>query len=195
MSTKKHAQACANFYQNLADNDNGFTYRNLNSDIDKLQGPNMGSNIDILKAWKVNPPKPKKKIIDLHMMIGSDIDMEFNNNAIDKYWYIEKLVSINVPNNKIYMDRNESFFSNCRIRQNHWHSWQGGACPIPEGLIIKVKTRNNKQFNNDYGPGWRWNHRDKPTDIIAFKIIGIAENWTYKKESITTEYQLMPLPR
>lgn len=59
-----------------------------------------------------------------------------------------------------------------------WLSWQGGARPVPEGVIVEIKFRNGTgvsvgvEFVN-------WGHfKDGFGDIVAYRIVGIADGWT-----------------
>ncbi len=110
-------------------------------------------------------PKPVKKIIDLSMMAGSDIDidMEFYKEDI-KQWRINKLEKILVPSTVVIdtndvvdlsIQENRNKFTplgevnycsdfreisrKCRIRQDHWHPAHNDEFFLPEGLIIKWK--------------------------------------------------------
>ena len=77
-----------------------------------------------------------------------------------------------------------SFFS-CRVRENHWHSWTGGECPLPEGLKIEVLLRSGATGIKNVGSlnlQWEHYHCDLQTcltDIIAFKVLGVADGWEY----------------
>jgi hypothetical protein len=174
MNTKEKTQAIASFYQELADNDNGFTYES--SQVDYMPGPNLDTVDKCIKFWKVNPPKPKFKTIDLSIMVGSDIDMEFGGNEFN---WISQLVKID----KGYYSKHSGagWYDNCRIRQNHWHSWQGGECPLPEGLFLDVITRNSVKARRVklYNTSQYWFHSQSATDIIAFKVIGTVDGYTY----------------
>jgi len=113
--------------------------------------------------------KPKKKIIDLSMMVGSDIDMEVS--------YTNDFSRAEIIKYNIHTAQNANF----RIRQDHWHSWQGGDSPLPEGLDIRLLSRNGddtKASNSKY-INFRWEH-GFIDDIIAFKVIGTADNARYE---------------
>jgi len=180
MNTKEKAQWLSDFYSQLAKNDNGIYH----PAFPNPGGPNMDTNVGI-NTWQVKEPKPKKQIIDLSMMIDSEIDMEFE--GINKWW-IGKLGEIEIYNSKkrteYSMLGDDEGFYNCRIRQDHWHSWQGGKCPLPEGLEIEVIYRGKTEPETiDQGTmtmdvNWSW--RNTVGDIIAFKVIGCAEEWEYE---------------
>ena len=133
--------------------------------------------------------KPKEKnIIDLGKMVGSDIDMEFaDNNA----WFIDYLIEIintDINNSYPYVTKKRKSIAKCRIRENHWHFWQGGECPLPEGLEIEIMYRcgeaeeslilyHRRIWSNN------WLHNSEKYDIIAFKVLGTADGWSYEYET------------
>lgn len=127
-------------------------------------------------------PEPKyKKIIDLSKVVGSDIDCEFLRPD-------GSLIGINKLTNICGDGINETYESSgiyttkCRIRQDHWHSWQGGSCPLPEGLEIELLFRGGKHEKlTDYIYD-RWSDDDDNYDIIAFKVLCTAPGYKYKFE-------------
>jgi len=187
MDIQKKAQWLVDFYQKLVDNNNGFTY--TNSHIDTDSGPHLDTRDECLKFFKVNLPKPKKKNIDLSVMVGSgNIDMEFCYGKDWSKWNVSKLLRISSGLYWPSIKTNQLPTKICRIRENHWHPWQGGECPLPEGLIIKVTTdRNiNKSFNciDYFSTIYKacWNRKSNAGWIISFKVIGIKEGWKYEWE-------------
>ncbi len=184
MITKEKAQALANWYQELADSDNGFTNQNI-SGRDGNQYPNMSNSIKYIKCCKVNPPKPKIKKIDLSVCIKSGIDMEFATYQND-WEFISPLKTIEID--KVYpfipilqLEGGDRHLKQCRVRENHWHSHQGGIKPIPFGLDIEILQRNGDKAigYNLLGTTLSWEHTNGEYDIIAFKVIGVAEGFTY----------------
>lgn len=172
MNIKEKAQWLGNFYQELADNDNGFSLNNItvSPQDDPSNGPKLNSDTHL---WSVNPPKPKKEIIDLSIMVNSNIDMEFD--FLDNKWKTSYLIEIAKEG---YINKYGSVFDRCRIRQNHWHSWNGAKCPLPKGLFIATKRKSLHSNIVFYGEtsseylNWK--------DIIAFKITGIEKKYKYE---------------
>ena len=176
MNTKEKAQWLANFYGELAENNNGCQYfsgSNLwQPTICRHEYPDM--NVLGNSKFRVNPPKPLPAIIDLSMMAGSGILHEFYDNATDS-WQISRV-------SKVYKDKFYNTiglpYYRCRIMIDHWHSWQGDKCPIPLGLIVKLRYRHNgeimySELRTTYN-SMMW------TNVIAFKVIGPADNYCYK---------------
>lgn len=121
----------------------------------------------------------QKKIIDLSVCIESGIDMEFSDDG--SFMIIDTLVNT-CSVNKVYRTSHSSLFNKCRVRQDHWHSWQGGyKCPLPEGLKVELMYRNRGK--GQHSPAYTeldWNHNDSVYDIIAFKVISVADGYKYE---------------
>jgi NOL1/NOP2/fmu family ribosome biogenesis protein len=62
--------------------------------------------------------------------------------------------------------------------QTEFTFWQGGECPVPDGLRFEVKTRGGASFGCLKPSGLRWSHETEPTDIIGYRIIAVADGWT-----------------
>lgn len=61
----------------------------------------------------------------------------------------------------------------CIAPNQPWTVWQGGECPIPDGLEFEVITRaglNIISLISCYE--LRWEHEDIGTDIIAYRLTG-----------------------
>ena len=136
-------------------------------------------------GWTPPEPKPKNKIIDLSKMVGSDIDMEFWDTLPSIY--VGKLEKILDLSPKQYCRKNGINFDNCRVRQDHWHHWTGGECPLPEGLIITVKFLGGAEYDYLAYSNLQWvekfeDGRRSGNNIIAFKVIGVADGYRYEWE-------------
>lgn len=119
--------------------------------------------------------KPKKKAVDLSVLIRSGVDCEFADNPEFKVPTVEFLNSTSGRIKK-YGSSVHSCFQYCRPRMNHWHYWDGGECPLPEGVLVEVK---------DGLGGWG---RCRSTSLgiwvnpIAFKVIGLQEGYCWPWE-------------
>ena len=137
--------------------------------------------------------KPEKKPIDMSVLIQSGIDCEFWSK-LDIGKHIGKLSRTQTTTGigQEYLKSDGSgglkIYTRCSPRMgDHWHSWQGGECPLPEGLIIKTRLRcrgkSIKEFKHINTLRWHWDHPEwDDTDIIAFKVIGLAEGWAWPWE-------------
>ena len=163
------AQELSDFYQKVADGGE-ISYHSHNLWVlcpCNTRGPKIGSPKDV---WRI---KPTKKVIDLSVLIGSQIDCEFSLNG--EFWYVDKLSQIlrEGYSGKVYAE-----WKYCRPRMNHKHAWQGGECPLPEGFMVNVWFRNNQyQPNEHLSASVRWEHDGDLDDIIAFEVLGLADGY------------------
>ena len=126
-------------------------------------------------------PKPKKKIIPLDDLIGSDILCEFSTTG--NIWTIGKLEY--TDNINLFKQKETSnLFKKCRIMQNHWHSFRGNKCPLPDGLKVTVRyvlqgfgntVIEEKELDEHYDSvNWYY--------VVAYKVTGTQENACYEWE-------------
>ncbi|MHB8914934.1 MAG: hypothetical protein ACYC4K_03880 [Thiobacillus sp.] len=59
-----------------------------------------------------------------------------------------------------------------------WVVWFGGECPVPDGVVFDFVDRDGDIERSGLGSDYRWDHRESPGDIIAYRITGIADGWT-----------------
>ncbi len=97
-----------------------------------------------------------------------------------------------------YQEHVESMGFDTRVRQNHYFGWQGGECPLPDGLAVKVFYRGygvdampfkenivSCEYHGDHSEeDYQWIHsREKRhLDIIGFIVKGSSEGYAYKHE-------------
>lgn len=63
--------------------------------------------------------------------------------------------------------------------QKDFTYWDGGDCPVPEGLMIECVRRAGTKFIATSGrTGGFWNHCLNDRDIIGYRIIGVEDGWT-----------------
>jgi hypothetical protein len=53
---------------------------------------------------------------------------------------------------------------------NDWITWNGGACPVQEGLRTIVKLRDGK-ISDCEACCYDWYHRGRSGDIVAYRVI------------------------
>lgn len=129
--------------------------------------------------------KPEKKIIDLSVVIKSGIDCVFLNPVqfTSGYKFYDKLSCIG--NDSIeglfYKDSQGRSFRYCSIRQNQWFAWLGGERPLPEGLNVQVIDRNGSNKSGE-PVEFDWKYKGTHIDIIAFKVLGVADGYKYEWE-------------
>jgi len=120
---------------------------------------------------------PPTKVIDLSVLIESGIDCEFSDNKND--WFVGLLVNFSDIDYRDPIAR----WKYCRPRMNHVHAWMGGKCPLPDGLLIKLHFRFHAPREETVYNELRWGCNDMASDIIAFEVLGKAENYMFPWES------------
>jgi hypothetical protein len=143
-------------------------------------GPNLHS---LTKEWRI---KPAKKVIDLSVLIDSQIDCEFQSSS-SMSWAIGKLrYHVSCSKKPMYhMLWDSQGFTKCQPRMNHKHAWQGGECPLPEGFVVEVWWRDGR---SDVRPinsrnGLYWKHDNHASDIIHFKVLRVADGYVMPWEA------------
>jgi hypothetical protein len=63
--------------------------------------------------------------------------------------------------------------------QTEFTYWGGGECPVPKGVDVECALRGKSTFRATmHSDKFRWVHLDVDSDIIAYRITGLAEGWT-----------------
>ncbi len=52
-----------------------------------------------------------------------------------------------------------------------WIEWAGGECPVGNGVKVDLRFREGNELL-EIDADWRWNHRDTPSDIVAYRLAG-----------------------
>jgi hypothetical protein len=52
-----------------------------------------------------------------------------------------------------------------------WIDWPGGDCPVDRNVTVQVQYRAEDFGDTGNAGFFRWNHSDKASDIIAYKIV------------------------
>lgn len=132
--------------------------------------------------------EPQKKVVDLSVLIGSGIDCDFgmiSNDGSISQCMIAPLVGINLKARCKYEAMFGDSYEVCRPRMDHWHSWQGGECPLPEGFKVVFVFRNGTDsalLSNSVVHEWEYDEQPHNHDIIAFRVIGLADDYCYPWE-------------
>lgn len=122
--------------------------------------------------------EPTPKPVDLSVCIESGIDMECSVTGNENAWWVEQGGTLKISDAGCYWaDSIEDWVGYCRPRMNRWHSWQGGDCPVPEGFIGDILLRNGVQSKNKKLCCWKWVHSGNYSDIIAFRVTGLADGY------------------
>tara|TARA_R110000737_G_scaffold230712_3_gene244231 strand:- start:1595 stop:2122 length:528 start_codon:yes stop_codon:yes gene_type:complete len=155
------AQELADFYQKVAD---GGEIQYLGSSkegewLDAFGGPGIECNRD---QWRI---KPAKKVINLSVLIDSQIDCTHDllegYGPLDNSWTEESLCEARVV-----------------PRTKYIHAWQGGECPLPEGFIVRVYWRNDEYPPCEVMPNEvTWDTDGDHSDIVHFEVLRVADGY------------------
>jgi len=53
---------------------------------------------------------------------------------------------------------------------NNWIEWNGGECPVADGVKVGIRFRNGGKAKNLNGFELRWDYKGTDGDIIAYRI-------------------------
>lgn len=72
------------------------------------------------------------------------------------------------------------YFQNLRLReQKDWQLHVGNLCPVPEGVDVVVTLRDGFITKEPaHAVELNWNYTGEHYDIIAYRIVRLAEGWT-----------------
>lgn len=75
-----------------------------------------------------------------------------------------------------------------------WIEWNGGECPVGEGVVVEIKARDG-EIQLDQAYGWNWSHEKgspvKDRQIIAYRLHKPETEITHESDHRTME---MPKP-
>ena len=79
-----------------------------------------------------------------------------------------------------YLDDNGDSWKYCRPRLNHIHAHQGGECPLPEGVKVRVKYWN--RFADSVTGGTTDPSHIKWKHVAQYEVLGLMPNWRWPWE-------------
>jgi hypothetical protein len=174
------AQDLADFYQKVADG--GESQTKIDGEFSNLfvGGPSLGSRKEV---WRI---KPTKKVIDLSVLIESEVlcvffDQSTPSSATGKLKKIRGSAAY-VSNNRDSSGMPVSSRA-CKPLMNHKHAWQGGDCPLPEGFMVDVIFRDGSKGFNMTTCTLRWSCEAVNSDVIQFEVLGLADGYVMPWES------------
>jgi hypothetical protein len=125
--------------------------------------------------WEFRIAKPKLKLVDM-----SKLPKGAMTNLGELLGYAEGLAQC------AHFDRDKVLYATAihpahlRIaEQTEFTCWGGDKCPVPNGLMVQtvlraagaVKTKSNAL-------DLRWQHKQSPDDILAYRIVCLADGWS-----------------
>ena len=54
---------------------------------------------------------------------------------------------------------------------SEWIEWNGGECPVPEGMRAMVTLRDHRALFAGEPVLWRWSHRGRHDDIVSYLVV------------------------
>ena len=155
---------------------NTFTAQDMQNYADYVAKAALSNITPNLDRWYAEWHKPTKKVIDLSVLIDSQIDCEFKDSC-DKKWHVSK-ADKGLYQESLYGTELGDYFEQCRPRIDHKHVWLGGECPLPEGFMFKVWFRNGTYDDHEcLASEMAWLHDNTSSDIIAFEVLGLADGY------------------
>ena len=120
-------------------------------------------------------PKPLTPV-DLSVLVDG-IDCEFWDKDVSKLT-IGKLYRIGHNTEELrYNCKGHGNFRYCRPRLNHIHAHQGGECPLPEGVKVRVRywTRRHSEGDaTDIHIEWR--------DVAQYEVLGCMPGYCWQRD-------------
>ena len=147
-----------------------FTEQDMQNYADYVAKAALSNITPNLDRWYAEWHKPTKKVIDLSVLIDSQIDCEFKPNG--GQWYVGKLKEILASG--LYEDRLSNIWEQCQPRVNHKHAWPEGECPLPEGFEVKVWFRSGGHTVVTTRSGNYWGING---DTMCFEVLGVADGY------------------
>ena len=143
---------------------------------------NKGIQFIPCEAVYIKEDKPTKKIIDLSVLIDSQIDCEFKDKGA-KNWHVSKACK-GIYQDSLYGTELGEYFEQCQPRMNHKHAWPEGECPLPEGFEVKVWFRSGGHTVVTTRSGNYWGING---DTMCFEVLGLADGYVMPWEQDNAE--------
>lgn len=51
-----------------------------------------------------------------------------------------------------------------------WIDWEGGKCPVDDGVLVDVETRSGKRYITSVGYYFDWRNNNYDCDIVAYRL-------------------------
>ena len=174
MNTKESAQWLADFYQQVADG----REMQVRSNGNKWHKAEHGPCFNNIEKFRI---KPKTQKIDRHHFIESKIDCEFYHaqfgTCLTKIGCLAK--QLDSESQYKYITDNGAAFSDCKPRMSPYvYFWQGGKCPLPDGVEVMVHLRDGSTVSGN-ACDFQWEHGFGENDTIGFEIVGLLEGWEW----------------
>ena len=138
---------------------------------------------------KLNPLTP----VDLSGLVDSGVDCEFSFDQDFINPFVGKLKMILPGEACPYVHAVDGrWWKYCRPRMHHIHAHQGGECPLPEGVKVRVTLRGTAPApaeeeldarDDILQKCWKWRGGYYPSDIIQYEVLGCMPGYCWPWDS------------
>ena len=123
------------------------------------------------------PPKPELKLVDMMALpVGSWVTCAYLETEPAQVMVVGPVAL--VCWNKHELTVSVSSFEARITEQKEFTYWGGGACPVPDGLKFEFVWRDGGKSESIVPTKLRWIHTLASADVIAYRILGLADGWT-----------------
>jgi len=157
-------------------------YMILQQDLDNLKkiANQMFKAIDNMKTTRLENVSPEPKIIDLSMLVGSDVLCQFSDKQSEFGEWYSKLESIDDCYNSI--DR--LTWAYCRVAYDIWQPHMTDEQPIPDGYMVETRDaigiRPAVKSSKVY---WGKINRSEASRIFYYyRVVGKADGYKHEWE-------------
>ena len=151
-----------------------FTAQDMQNYADYVAKAALSNITPNLDRWYAEWHKTAKKVIDLSVLIDSQIDCEFSDSANFHLVMKRSLIEVRGTGTGRFRCELRTLWKHCRPRMNHKHAWQGGECPLPEGFEVKVWFRSGGHTVVTTRSGNYWGING---DTMCFEVLGVADGY------------------
>lgn len=127
---------------------------------------------------------PKPKVIDLSCLVGSDVLCEFWTHPEKKDLFRGYLMDITTSVG-LYGADNAQQYMYCQPA-TMVQAWQGGECPLPEGVEVMIFSRNmGERITAANSESIDWKFTDGAyceRDIMQYQVTGTQEGYVLPHE-------------
>lgn len=137
------------------------------------------------ETLQVSVIEPEKKKLDWSKIpVNTVVSVSYDGEHWSPRRFLRQAIDggFEVFANGTSKDTGEVNFSykHCKlIEQTTFTFWHGGGCPLPHGVMVGIVFRNGNVGENQKATDYVWLHNSDDDDIIAYRIIGLADGWEY----------------
>ena len=100
------------------------------------------------------------------MGVGREVWMPAGNGRADKLCYCATIKGWH----QAILSRAEYFHLYPAPDADGWIEWNGGECPVADGVALDVKYRDGDKLTIRYPEVYRWNHIGNRGDFVAYRL-------------------------